>query len=138
MWRQQERIRWWLLEYCANCCMVSNRRQPRVSVLLPRDTEVSALRGNAAFFPPGAVVQASVREEKKLMVENAKLRNDIEELKKQLLEKERLRGGTRGNSHCGASVCLSLTWMLFPCCCHSNNPLLLSVISSWRCCRSSP
>lgn len=41
------------------------------------------------------MVQASVREEKKLMVENAKLRNDIEELKKQLLEKERRRGGTQ-------------------------------------------
>lgn len=40
-----------------------------------------------------AVVQASVREEKKLMVENAKLKNDIEELKKQLLEKEKKRGG---------------------------------------------
>ncbi|KAF0037318.1 hypothetical protein F2P81_010192 [Scophthalmus maximus] len=40
-----------------------------------------------------AVVQASVREEKKLMVENAKLKNDIEELKKQLLEKEKRRGG---------------------------------------------
>lgn len=40
-----------------------------------------------------AVVQASVREEKKLMVENAKLKNDIEALKKQLLEKEKKRGG---------------------------------------------
>lgn len=28
------------------------------------------------------------------MVENAKLKNDIEELKKQLLEKEKSRGGT--------------------------------------------
>lgn len=57
--------------------------------------KVSVLRGDAALFP-GAVVQASVREEKKLMVENAKLRNDIEELKKQLLEKERQRGGRWG------------------------------------------
>ncbi|KAK0139638.1 Aminoacyl tRNA synthase complex-interacting multifunctional protein 1 [Merluccius polli] len=38
------------------------------------------------------VVQASAREEKKLTAENAKLRKDIEELKKQLLEKERKRG----------------------------------------------
>lgn len=56
-----------------------------------------------------AVVQASVREEKKLMVENAKLKNDIEELKKQLLEKEKKKGGTldlfrRTN---GSNVCLS-------------------------------
>lgn len=35
-----------------------------------------------------------MREEKKLMVENAKLKRDIEELKKQLLDKERSRGGT--------------------------------------------
>lgn len=42
----------------------------------------------------GAVVQATVREEKKLMVENAKLKKDIEELMKQLLEKEKARGGT--------------------------------------------
>lgn len=34
-----------------------------------------------------------MREEKKLMVENAKLKSDIEELKKQLLEKEKRRGG---------------------------------------------
>ncbi|KAJ4945159.1 hypothetical protein JOQ06_013695 [Pogonophryne albipinna] len=39
-----------------------------------------------------SVVQASVREEKKLMVENAKLKNDIDDLKKQLLEKEKKRG----------------------------------------------
>lgn len=39
------------------------------------------------------VVQATVREEKKLMVENAKLKKEIEELKRQLLEKERRRGG---------------------------------------------
>jgi cell division protein FtsB len=39
------------------------------------------------------VVQASVREEKKLTAENAKLKQDIEDLKKQLLEKERKRGG---------------------------------------------
>ena len=43
------------------------------------------------FLP--AVVQASVREEKKLTVENAKLKNDIDDLKKQLLEKEKKSGG---------------------------------------------
>lgn len=42
------------------------------------------------------------------MVENAKLRNDIEELKKQLLEKERQRGGTPGEipTAAPARVCL--------------------------------
>lgn len=39
------------------------------------------------------VVQATVKEEKKLMVENAKIKKDIEELKKQLIEMERRRGG---------------------------------------------
>lgn len=38
-------------------------------------------------------IQASVREEKKLLVENAKLKQDIEDLKKQLLDKEKKRGG---------------------------------------------
>lgn len=38
-------------------------------------------------------MQATVREEKKLMVENGKLKKEIEELKRQLLEKERRRGG---------------------------------------------
>ncbi|XP_046901371.1 aminoacyl tRNA synthase complex-interacting multifunctional protein 1a isoform X2 [Hypomesus transpacificus] len=37
-------------------------------------------------------IQASVREEKKLMVENARLKKDIEELKNKLLEKEKSRG----------------------------------------------
>lgn len=45
------------------------------------------------FCFPAAVAQASIREEKKLMVENAKLKSDIEQLRNQLLEKERKRGG---------------------------------------------
>lgn len=52
---------------------------------------MEVLTGNKNL--PFAVAQASVREEKRLMVENAKLKNDIEELKKQLLEKEKRRGG---------------------------------------------
>ncbi|MBN3286821.1 AIMP1 protein, partial [Polyodon spathula] len=36
--------------------------------------------------------QASIREEKKLRVENAKLKKDVEELKKQLIEKEKRNG----------------------------------------------
>lgn len=43
-----------------------------------------------------SVVQASAREEKKLMVENAKLKSEIEELKKILLEKEKKSGGMWG------------------------------------------
>lgn len=45
------------------------------------------------------------------MVENAKLKNDIEELKKQLLEKEKRRGGmltscSRQGFHHRLNVCL--------------------------------
>lgn len=41
-----------------------------------------------------SVLQASVREQKKLLVENAKLKNDIEQLKTQLQDKQRRRAGT--------------------------------------------
>lgn len=57
------------------------------------ESEISFQWGEVTRICIAAVVQASVREEKKLMVENAKLKNDIEELKKQLLEKEKKRGG---------------------------------------------
>ncbi len=43
----------------------------------------------------GVVVQATLKEEKKLMVENANLKKDIEEMKKQLLEMEKSRGGNK-------------------------------------------
>ncbi|XP_018611679.2 aminoacyl tRNA synthase complex-interacting multifunctional protein 1-like [Scleropages formosus] len=39
-----------------------------------------------------ALLQASIREEKKLLVENAKLKKDIEELKKILFETQKKRG----------------------------------------------
>lgn len=47
----------------------------------------------------GVVVQATLKEEKKLMVENANLKKDIEELKKQLLEMENSRGGIIKTQH---------------------------------------
>lgn len=40
------------------------------------------------------VLQASVREQKKLLVENGKLKKDIEQLRIQLQEKQRRRTGT--------------------------------------------
>lgn len=46
-------------------------------------------------FSPFIVVQATVQEEKKLKVENAKLKESIEEIKKQLLEKDRKAGGCK-------------------------------------------
>ncbi|XP_023683426.2 aminoacyl tRNA synthase complex-interacting multifunctional protein 1-like isoform X1 [Paramormyrops kingsleyae] len=42
-----------------------------------------------------ALLQASVREEKKLLVENAKLKNDIEDLKRLLLEKQKSRAAVQ-------------------------------------------
>uniref|UniRef100_A0A3Q2ZVD5 Aminoacyl tRNA synthetase complex interacting multifunctional protein 1a n=1 Tax=Kryptolebias marmoratus TaxID=37003 RepID=A0A3Q2ZVD5_KRYMA len=57
------------------------------------DQLIEYLKQQVQLLKDKAIVQASVREEKKLLVENAKLKNDIEELKKQLLEKEKQRGG---------------------------------------------
>lgn len=56
------------------------------------DQIIEFLKQQVQLLKEKAVVQASMREEKKLMVENTKLKKDIEELKKQLLEKERCRG----------------------------------------------
>ncbi|XP_059903564.1 aminoacyl tRNA synthase complex-interacting multifunctional protein 1a isoform X1 [Gadus macrocephalus] len=56
------------------------------------DRLIEYLTQQVQLLKDKAVVQASVREEKKLTAENAKLKQDIEDLKKQLLEKERKRG----------------------------------------------
>ncbi|KAK5865591.1 hypothetical protein PBY51_019851 [Eleginops maclovinus] len=56
------------------------------------DQIIEYLKQQVLLLKEKAIVQASVREEKKLMVENTKLKNDIEDLKKQLLEKEKKRG----------------------------------------------
>lgn len=56
------------------------------------DQIIEYLKQQVQLLKEKAIAQASVREEKRLMVENAKLKQDIEELKKQLLEKETRRG----------------------------------------------
>ncbi|KAL6487830.1 hypothetical protein MHYP_G00044560 [Metynnis hypsauchen] len=56
------------------------------------DQIIEYLKQQVQLLKEKAIVQATVREEKKLMVENAKLKTDIEDLKRQLLEKERRRG----------------------------------------------
>ncbi|XP_060950292.1 aminoacyl tRNA synthase complex-interacting multifunctional protein 1a isoform X1 [Limanda limanda] len=56
------------------------------------DQIIEYLKQQVQFLKEKTIAQASVREEKKLMVENAKLKNDIQALKKQLLEKEKRRG----------------------------------------------
>ncbi|KAM6972125.1 aminoacyl tRNA synthase complex-interacting multifunctional protein 1a isoform 2-T2 [Aplochiton taeniatus] len=57
------------------------------------DQIIEYLKQQVQLLKEKTVAQASVREEKRLMVENARLKRDIEALKTQLLEKERLRGG---------------------------------------------
>ncbi|GAA6090051.1 aminoacyl tRNA synthase complex-interacting multifunctional protein 1a [Tachysurus ichikawai] len=57
------------------------------------DQIIEYLKQQVQLLKEKAMVQATVREEKKLMVENGKLKKEIEELKRQLLEKERRRGG---------------------------------------------
>ncbi|KAI1887502.1 hypothetical protein AGOR_G00190980 [Albula goreensis] len=56
------------------------------------DQIIEYLKQQVQLLKEKAIVQATVREEKKLLVENAKLKKDIEDLKNQLLEKERRRG----------------------------------------------
>ncbi|XP_061100812.1 aminoacyl tRNA synthase complex-interacting multifunctional protein 1a [Conger conger] len=56
------------------------------------DQIIEYLKQQVQLLKEKAIVQATVREEKKLLVENAKLKKDIEDLKKQLLEKEKRRG----------------------------------------------
>ncbi|KAF7710131.1 hypothetical protein HF521_009003 [Silurus meridionalis] len=58
------------------------------------DQIIEYLKQQVQLLKEKAMVQATVREEKKLMVENGKLKKEIEDLKKQLLEKERRRGVT--------------------------------------------
>lgn len=53
---------------------------------------IEYLKQQVQLLKEKAIVQATVKEEKKLMVENAKLKMDIEDLKKQLFEMERSRG----------------------------------------------
>ncbi|XP_030643812.1 aminoacyl tRNA synthase complex-interacting multifunctional protein 1a [Chanos chanos] len=69
---------------------------PTLARLEQRATEadqvIEYLKQQVQLLKEKAIVQATVREEKRLLVENAKLKKDIEELKKQLLEKERRRG----------------------------------------------
>ncbi|XP_056109540.1 aminoacyl tRNA synthase complex-interacting multifunctional protein 1a [Rhinichthys klamathensis goyatoka] len=53
---------------------------------------IEYLKQQVQLLKEKAIVQATVKEEKKLMVENAKLKKDIEDLKKQLFDMERSRG----------------------------------------------
>ncbi|KAL4640469.1 aminoacyl tRNA synthase complex-interacting multifunctional protein 1 [Arapaima gigas] len=56
------------------------------------DHLIAYLKQQVQLLKEKAMVQATQREEKRLLAENAKLKQDIEELKGQLEEKERQRG----------------------------------------------
>ncbi|CAL9700050.1 unnamed protein product [Knipowitschia caucasica] len=56
------------------------------------DQIIEYLKQQVQLLKEKAMVQASAREEKKLMVENSNLKSEIEALKKQLLDKEKTRG----------------------------------------------
>lgn len=48
-----------------------------------------------------SVLQASVRDQRKLLVENGKLKKDIEQLRAQLQDKQKRRSGTRPEPESG-------------------------------------
>uniref|UniRef100_A0A672KRT2 Aminoacyl tRNA synthase complex-interacting multifunctional protein 1-like n=2 Tax=Sinocyclocheilus grahami TaxID=75366 RepID=A0A672KRT2_SINGR len=56
------------------------------------DQIIEYLKQQVQLLKEKAIVQATGKEEKKLMLENATLKKNIEELKKQLLEMEKSRG----------------------------------------------
>ncbi|KAL2101698.1 hypothetical protein ACEWY4_003459 [Coilia grayii] len=56
------------------------------------DKLIEYLKQQVHLLKGKAIAQATVQEEKKLKVENAKLKESIEEIKRQLLEKERKAG----------------------------------------------
>ncbi|XP_068126756.1 aminoacyl tRNA synthase complex-interacting multifunctional protein 1 isoform X2 [Hyperolius riggenbachi] len=70
---------------------VINRLEQRAS---EADQVIEYLKQQVALLKEKAILQASLREEKKLRVENAKLKKDIEDLKEQLIEVE-IRNGVK-------------------------------------------
>ncbi|XP_018409981.1 PREDICTED: aminoacyl tRNA synthase complex-interacting multifunctional protein 1 isoform X2 [Nanorana parkeri] len=68
---------------------VLNRLEQRAS---EADHVIEYLKQQVALLKEKAILQASVREEKKLRVENAKLKKEIEALKDQLVQTEKKNG----------------------------------------------
>ena len=57
------------------------------------DQIIEYLKQQVALLKEKAILQATLREEKKLRVENAKLKNEIEGLKQELIKAEIQNGG---------------------------------------------
>lgn len=68
---------------------VLNRLEQRAS---EADHVIEYLKQQVALLKEKAILQASVREEKKLRVENARLKKEIEALKEQLVQTEKKNG----------------------------------------------
>ncbi|XP_040274193.1 aminoacyl tRNA synthase complex-interacting multifunctional protein 1 isoform X1 [Bufo bufo] len=68
---------------------VLNKLEQRAS---EADQVIEYLKQQVALLKEKAILQASLREEKKLRVENAKLKKEIETLKEQLIKKETRHG----------------------------------------------
>uniref|UniRef100_A0A8C1NHT5 Aminoacyl tRNA synthetase complex interacting multifunctional protein 1b n=1 Tax=Cyprinus carpio TaxID=7962 RepID=A0A8C1NHT5_CYPCA len=76
---------------CVSGAMSHNR--PRGSRTDPQDQTMEYLTHQILFLKDKAMLQASVREEKKLLVENAKIKKDIDDLKKLLHDTQKRKAG---------------------------------------------
>ncbi|KAM9329781.1 aminoacyl tRNA synthase complex-interacting multifunctional protein 1 [Gastrophryne carolinensis] len=86
---------------------VLNRLEQRAS---EADQVIEFLKQQVALLKEKAILQASLREEKKLRVENAKLKKEIEVLKEQLVQVETKNGVKQVGIPAGtATVCSSST-----------------------------
>uniref|UniRef100_A0A3B5ASR0 Aminoacyl tRNA synthase complex-interacting multifunctional protein 1-like n=1 Tax=Stegastes partitus TaxID=144197 RepID=A0A3B5ASR0_9TELE len=77
-------------------CCLSSSLAAALMKLDPEDGEqiMEYLKTHVLLSREKALLQASVREQKKLLVENAKLKKDIEQLRAQVQDKQRRRTGS--------------------------------------------
>ncbi|NXQ63085.1 AIMP1 protein, partial [Anthoscopus minutus] len=79
-----------LVKMAANNAVLSRLEQKGAEA----DQVIEYLKQQVALLKEKAILQASLREEKKLRVENAKLKKEIEELKQELIQAE-IRNGVK-------------------------------------------
>lgn len=71
-----------------------------LTILFPNSIQIKRLKIVFKWIFLILVLQATLREEKKLRVENAKLKKEIEELKQELIQAEIKNGGEDENVGC--------------------------------------
>lgn len=71
-----------------------------LTILFPNNIQIKHLKIVFKWIFLILVLQATLREEKKLRVENAKLKKEIEELKQELIQAEIQNGGEDENVGC--------------------------------------